>query len=443
MNRFLPALVLTLACAPRYPVGPVPVDEAAKPVTLVELPDSSSPNVYLQATVHAGSAWDPTGKEGLAHLVANSLVDAGAGDRSAPEVREALYITGNDMQVVVGREMVSLRLRCHIDHQALCAEVFLDTLTQPRFDTADVERLREDAHYRVSEGLLGDTEAMGEEAFNALIWSAHPYGHPVQGLAGSLETLDADDVRGFYAEHYLRGTVTVGLAGNWQPETSQSLTVGLERLSGTLPPELPLLQPEPLEGRTLMAVDTDTAVTGVHFGHPIRLGRDDADYPALVVAMTALGAHRQSFGRLFRTLRTTRGLNYGTYAYVEPYVQRGWSSMPQQGVWRRQSHFYVWIRPTSLENGPFALRLALAEVDRLIDDGLESEEFEDTRSYLQGWIPLLAQDPGQRLAFELEARATGMPNFLDLVQHLPNLDRAEVNAASPDTSRPVIWPSSL
>jgi zinc protease len=398
-------------------------------VSILQLPDATSPNVYFQATIAAGSAWDPVGKEGLAQMVAKGLIDAGAGDRSSIEVRDALYPTGNGFDLVVDREWVNLRLRCHSDHQSLCAEMFIDALTRPRFDAADIDRGLEEQTYAVGDGLLSDEEALGEEAINALIYSAHPYGHPVAGRTGALRALTADSARTFYSTHYVRSAVHAGIAGSWTPDTLAILEAGLATLSGTMPPELLLQQPEQFQGRQLLLVDTDTEVTGVHFGHPIELTRDHPDYPAMTVAMTALGAHRQSFGRLFRIVRTARGLNYGTYAYIEQYIQRGWSSLPEQGVGRSQNHFYTWIRPTSTDNGPFALRLAVAEVERLVADGLEPAEFEDIRAYLQGWTPLLAQEPGRQLAFALDAQVMNAPNFLEIGARIDALSVEQVNEA--------------
>lgn len=434
MTRVL-ALLALAACAPKIPVGPVAADDAERPARFVELPDPTSPNVYLQAVIRAGSAWDPVGREGLAALVAQSLIDAGAGGRSSSEVRDALYPTGNAFDLVVDRELVSVRLRCHRDHAALCADLFADAILEPSFDPGDVQRLREAAEYAVGDELLSSEEALGHEFFDAVLWEGHPYGHPVRGRGGALPTLTPDHARAFHARHYVRSQVVLGIAGAWPEGTVEALKERFAALPGGLPPELPLQRALPVEGRSVAIVDVGdgSSVTGFHFGHPVALDRNHPDFPALTLAMTALGAHRQSFGRLFRTLRTARGLNYGTYAYVEAYTQRGWTSLPENGVVRRQNHFYTWVRPTSLDNGPFALRLALAEVERLDQHGLEPQEFEDVRDYLQGWVPTLAQDPGRRLAFALDAEAAGTP---DLLTALPSaLEQLTLEAANEAIAR--------
>ncbi len=423
--------VFTLAaCAPKFPAGPIAIDVAKEPVRVVELAEESSPNVYFQALIAAGSAHDPVGFEGVAHLTARGLAEAGAGEHTSQQVRDLLYPTGNALQVSAAREWISIRLRCHRDHQQLCAEVFADALTAPRFDGTDLIRLREEAVYDVSDGLLSDEETLGQEVLEAVVFEGHPYGHPVKGRAGTLPLIDAEDVSAFYKAHYVRQSVWLGLAGSFSEETRNTLVARLNELPGERAPELVLQRPVKVEGRSLQIVATQTEVTGFHFAHPLDVTRADPDWAALSIAMTALGAHRQSFGRLFRILRTARGLNYGDYAYVEPFIQRGWSSLPEQGVLRRQPYFYVWIRPTSVDNGPFALRLAVAEVERIVADGLEAEELDDVREYLRGYMPLLAQDPGRRLAYAMDAAATGTPNPIEAIpEALQTLTLEDINEA--------------
>ena len=69
-----------LSCVPKIEKGPIPVEEASKPVQVIEMGDPNNPNLYLHAIIRAGSSMDPIGKEGLANLTAQSLVHAGGGE---------------------------------------------------------------------------------------------------------------------------------------------------------------------------------------------------------------------------------------------------------------------------------------------------------------------------------------------------------------------------
>ena len=74
--------------------------------------------------------------------------------------------------------------------------------------------------------------------------------------------------------------------------------------------------------------------------------------------------------------------------------------------------FYVWLRPTSLENGPFALKLAIDELEQWVTHGLTEQEFETVRKYAVGHLLLEAQNIGHRLSHALSALASDTPDPL-------------------------------
>lgn len=423
-------MLALVGCGPKIEPGAVKADAVAAPVRVLAQPDSTAPVVYLQAVIAAGSAYDRPGEEGLAALTARALVEAGAGERSFAAVKDALYPLGTGFEVVVDREWVSVRLACPKAYTAQCLSLFTDALTKPRFDEADVTRLREAAIYDVTDGLASDEEALAHEVLEGWLYEGHPYGHPVSGRAGVLPTFDREDLLRFYGDRYVRSAVLVGAGGGLDGAQLVDLGARLQTLPAKAAPELVMMAAPKFEGRHLLAVDTETPVTGYALGVPFAVDRNHADWPALFLAYTALGEHRQSHGRLFRELRTDRGLNYGDYAYLERFVQRGWSSMPEQGVLRSQPMTYLWLRPTGVENGAFLLKGAVDEWERFAKDGLTEPEFKDIQQYLGGRLRLLATDPGRRLAYALDAEATHTPNLLEVMPDaIAKLDLATVNAA--------------
>jgi zinc protease len=404
---------------------------------LLERPVAGSPAVDLAIAVHAGSAFDALGNEGLAALTARAMVEAGAGDRTADEVREALLPTGNDLEVVIDREWVSFRLRCHPDHAATCIDLLADVLVRPTFAEPDVERLRDEAIHAVTDGLLENDEALGWELLQAVLYEGHPYGHPPAGRAGVLPLLGAEQARAFHAQRYVREAMIAGIAGGYSADDRTHLVTRLAEVTAHAAPRFVTMDPPPVVGRSLLAADTATPVTGIHLGHPLDVGRNHADWPALLVATTALGSHRQSFGRLFRALRGERGLNYGDYAYIEHYVERPGTSAPEQVVLRSDPAFTVWIRPTSIDNGPLALQLAIDEVTTWVDEGLTQQELDDVRAWLLGSLAVQAPDAGRQQLYALEAAASGTPDLLVfLPQVLPALTLEQVNEAIETHIRP-------
>ena len=430
-------LTVSLGCVPKVLPGPIPVDEAAKPASIYELHDANSPNIYLEASVQTGSAMDPIGKEGLAAYTAQGMVQGGTKALDAPAFKARLFPTGNEFKVTVSREYTRIQLRCHIDHAEQCIDSFVGALTTPRFDPAEMDRIRDEALYAVTDGILSDEETLGNAALDAALYEGHRYGHPVRGRAGTLGLLTPDQALFFHRKHFVRSTVHVGIGGGFNVAQRQQLTQGLLELPSTLPADAAKQSPVPVTGRQLLVISTDTPVTGFHLGHHHTVTRNHPDYPALYLATLALGAHRQSSGRLFETLRTQRGLNYGNYAYIEAFQQFGSSTYPEQGFLRASPMFYLWLRPTSQENGPFALKLAIDELEKWVANGLSEQEFDTVKKYATGHLPLEAQNIGRRLSYLISAATSRTPNPMqDLGDLIANLTREDTNAAIQRHIRP-------
>ncbi len=454
MNRRSFLLLATLVGCWKPQPGPVPVDIAAAPVRLVAQ-TNAGPVTYLEVAVRAGSAHDPVGKEGLAALTAEMLREGGAADRTPEAVDKLLYRLGTDIEVVVGKELVTFRTRALNEDVALLGSLVADMFRAPALDAETFARLKDEAKNELEKGLLQNDEATGLEVLDNLLYAGHPYGHPVVGRAGVIDTLTLDDVRTFLASNYLRSTVTVGIVSKavapsdtmWRvvsgdervglfsadEAAAADLATMVDALSG-LPagiydPPTPKRVPA-VTGRSLLVVEKSTESTGVHFGHPTDLHRGHPDWPAMLLAFTALGEHRQGHGRLYQRLRGERGLNYGDYAYIERYQQAGWSSRQETGTGRLQNPFYVWLRPVAADDGPFAIRAATAIIEDFVENGLTEEEFTRIRTYLSGRIALWGEDPGRRLGWSVEAVAMGWPEPLTtLPEKVDALELSAVNAA--------------
>lgn len=429
MRILVLGLALT-ACKPLPPAGNVPADLAEALPRPVFLLDDAGAAAYAQAVVRMGSSLERSGTEGLAALTAHAMAEGGAGDRDPDAVRDQLYRWGTGIQVVVDDELVSFRLACPVQVAAPCLDLLADVVTAPRFDPATVERLRDEALHALGDGLRSDEERLAQWALEALLYEGHPYAYPPAGRAGAVELLDADDVAAFHAKHVVRATTVVGVAGAATHDDALAFVERFRALPSDLAPDAPLMPPSSEHAADLLGVETGSGVVGYRFGAVHDVTRDHPDHAALALGFAALGFHRQSFGQLFRELRGRRGLNYGTYAYAEPFVQRPGEAMPEQGIVRRQPYWHLWVRPVAQENAAFALKLARAELADTVANGPDPERFEAVKAWLTGTVPLMARDPGRRLAFALEAMASGTPDLLEtLPAKLEALTHAEVTAA--------------
>ena len=82
------------------------------------------------------------------------------------------------------------------------------------------------------------------------------------------------------------------------------------------------------------------------------------------------------------------------------------------------------------KNAQMAIRIALFELRRLVEEGLSQEDFEATRAYLMKNVFVMTAKQDQRVGYALDARWYGTPEFTRYMRDgLAKLTRDDVNAA--------------
>jgi zinc protease len=428
--------LLCAACAAKRPVVAEPTGAVPTPLEasrIVALP-TSSPVIELRVAFFAGSVDDPRGREGLTYVTATSMAEGGAGSHSFAERERLLFPMAAEIGAQVERELVVFHGRVHRDHFSAFYPLFRDVLLDPRFELADVQRVKERTLSALTQDLRGaDDESLGKEVLQAMLFEGHPYGRPAIGTETGLLAISVDEVRRHRAQVLCGARVQVTLSGAL-PEGAVDL---LRADLGALPHAecAPQAQPAPrpeLDGRRLWIVDKPEAqAVAISMGLPIEVTRAHPDYAALTLAAAYLGQHRTFAGRLMQKMRGERGLNYGDYAYAEHFAQAGYTRFPAPNVARRHQYFSIWVRPVPRDKAQFALRMAVRELEAFVKDGMTDEDFVRIRDFTERYFALFAQTEQQRLGNLLDQRFYGLDEpYLDgLRARIAKLTRDEVHAA--------------
>ena len=411
-------------------VTTTPARSAAQPPEVL-LPVASSPLVTFRIQFRVGAIDDPAGKRGLTHLTASMLVEAGTARRPYEEVVERLYPMAADIRALVDAEVTTIVGEVHVDNLDAYYTLLMEALLEPGFREADFSRLRTNQVNYLRKTLRGSNdEQFGKEVLGAALYAGHPYGGPVAGLAGDVESITLADVRAHYQRYFTRGNVTIGLAGGYPAALLERLRADLARLGAETPARVELPQPRPLSQVGVVAVEKAGTATAISIGFPISVTRADADFYPLMIANSYFGEHRTFNGRLMIRMRQVRGLNYGDYSYIENFIQEGGSTFPLVNIPRRQQFFSIWIRPVAHQHRHFALRLALFELEKLVREGLTETDFEATREFLVNYSRLWAQSQSRRLGYLMDSRFYGTDDLLaTLPEKLAAVTLDQVNAA--------------
>ena len=425
-NGALPAAIATLPKLASFeqPAG------AAKFDILVQ--KSALPQIRFKLLFAAGSAHDPKGKEGLAALTAMMIGSAGSSERKIDEVNKALFPFAGSFNEQTDKEMTTFTGSIHKDNWSRYLDIAMPMLLAPGFRDDDFRRLKDALRNALQVDLKDNNEEeFGKERLQTNVFAGTPYGHPVLGTAKGIDAITLDDVKNFYRSAYTQGAVKVGMSG----DVSEAMIAAMQKALARLPagPGLPAtVAPVGKQARGLEVeiIEKNTRATAISFGLPIAVTRAHPDFPALWMAKTFLGEHRASNAHLYQRIRELRGMNYGDYAYIEAFPRGMFQFFPNPNLGRKAQLFEVWIRPVAPENAHFALRIALAELDKVIQNGLTKEQFEITRGYLMKNVFVMTATQDQQLGYALDSQWHGTPEFTKLMRDgLSRLTVDSVNAA--------------
>ena len=415
---------------PALPAMNFAQNRVTQPPVLMPVPEE--PTVSFKIWIQCGSQDDPAGKEGLANLV-GSLVSQGATQSNAyDQVLQKLFPMAAGYGVSVDREMTVVSGRVHKDHLEGFYKLLTEAICTPAFKPEDFARVR-DAEVSGIENQLrfASGEELGKATLYGRVFAGTPYAHIESGTVQSLKALTAEDVRAFWAAHWTRDNIVIGLAGAYPKDMPERMARDLGVLAAGKPAPTPVSVAGRIEGRQVVLVDNPSAIgSSISVGAPIDLHRGSREYYALWIANSWLGEHRNSSSHLYNVIREERGINYGDYSYMEAYPNGGQRTKPPTGVGRRAQLFELWVRTVPTEKTLFSLRAALRETEKLVANGLTKEQFEFTKKFLKGYSLHFAESPGERLGYAIDDRYFGCKDDLATFRKMMDeITLEECNAA--------------
>ena len=236
--------------------------------------------------------------------------------------------------------------------------------------------------------------------FHKQLYSPHPRSRPLHGSAESLVGLTPADCAEFHRRASAHG-ILASVAGVMDEDAVR------ERLLSLL--GTPETGADPYPGppvpvgtgpRAFVATDAEDQAH-LYVGH-LTVPRRHPDYAALELLAVILGSGSGLTGRIPARIREREGLAYTAYA----------QTVAGSGLDRGRVLAYVGTSPATVEK---AERGVVEEITRLVEDGIETAELEESRAYLLGREPFRRETARQWADLLIEAEEYGIP--LDDFEH--------------------------
>ena len=271
------------------------------------------PMLDVQIDFPAGSAFDPSGKAGVASL-AQGMLDSGAGDLDEEQLAERIADLGAQMSGSVDNDRAGLSMRMLSSRQERDPALALmqTMLVKPTYPEAALAREKGRTIAALQEAETRP-DAIAGKRFAAAIYPNHPYG--VVPEEGSVASITRDDLLAFHRTHYVATRAVVSIIGDVTRGEAEAIAQGLTAAlpAASTPAELP---PVTLPRSEVIRIAHPAAQSHIYVGMP-GVRRGDPDYFPLLVGNYTLGGGG-FVSRLMNEVREKRGYAYSVYSYFMP-----------------------------------------------------------------------------------------------------------------------------
>ena len=363
---------------PTSPPPPAPVTPAALPpfqqatlangLRIIVVPSSEQPVLSVSLAMPAGSAHDPTGKEGLASMVAG-LLTKGAGSRTAEQIAADIEGVGGSIGAGAGADFLTVGVGVLAPHAELAFRTLADVVQRPTFPQSEVDLARQ----QTLAGLqlqLTQPAALASRFFNQNLYGRHPYAR--SSTPASVNAIGRADLVAYQQARLRPSGALLVIAGDLTLDRARTLA---EQHFGTWAGRAPAaaaFPKAPARARTeIVLVHRPGSVQSNIMVGNTAWGPADRQRYAAAVANRILGGGADS--RLFQVLREEKGWTYGSYSDISRPLGAG---------------AFVASAEVRTEVTDSALVELLAQLRRLRSEPVTAAELEAAKSAIVGSFPL-------------------------------------------------------
>jgi len=329
------------------------------------------PILDINVNFFAGSAQDPSGKEGLAYLT-HRLMNLGAGGINEEKLANQFSDIGAVIGGGVDLDKAYFKLRTLSSslqkHKAL--SLFNYVIHAPDFPIPVLNRERDRIISSIKQSMT-EPATIAHLTFMKSLYGDHPYAHNEAGDINSLQNLNQLDLKQFYKNYYLSSEASIVIVGDVNTDEakkiSESISQGLPQ--GNLKHNINSVTNQNFVG--VKKIQHPAKQAHILMGMPA-LKRGDKDYFPLYVGNYILGGGG-FVSRLTEEVREKRGLVYSVYSYFMPLYVEGPLEIGLQ---------------TKKEQADEALKIVNSTIKKFIDTGPTKKELIAAKLNLVGGFPL-------------------------------------------------------
>lgn len=268
------------------------------------------PLVQFDITIPGGQLLDPKGKEGVANLLSDLMME-GTATKTPAELEEAIGLLGATINMYSANEDFHITGSCLTKNFKGTMALVKEILLEPRWDAKEFERLKQALETSLK-GREANPNAIASLVSNKLVYGDdHMFSVPGSGTLETIKNITVADLKAYY-KNLAAANATFHIAGAISKDKATPIVGVLSEFSGEAKAIPKQILPAESKGGNLYFVDVPGSKQSVIMISKLVLSATNDDANNLNFANEILGGG--SSGRLFQTLRIEKGYTYGAYS---------------------------------------------------------------------------------------------------------------------------------
>ena len=271
--------------------------------------------MMLEFVFYAGNCYE---QKNIIAATTNNLLKNGTSKKTAFQINEHFEYYGAYLSRACYNETATLTLHCLSKHLNKLLPVIQEILTDSIFPEQELEIFKQNSKQQLSVNLQ-KCDFIANRLIDKYLYGAeHPYGK--FSTVEAYDALQADQLRDFYKDYYLKGKCILFAAGKLPVDFEEQLNI----FFGDLKINEPIPYPENIlipDSQKKIRINNDpNGVQGaIRIARPFP-NRHHPDFKKVMILNTLFGGFFGS--RLMANIREEKGYTYGIHSYIQNHIQQ-------------------------------------------------------------------------------------------------------------------------
>ncbi|MDD2984191.1 MAG: pitrilysin family protein [Crocinitomicaceae bacterium] len=290
-------------------------------IRLVYLPTTSQVS-HMGVTILAGSRYEESNEEGLAHFLEHCIFK-GTEKRRSLHILSRLDSVGGELNAFTTKEEICVYASFTTEHLKRASELLADIVLRSNFPSKEIEKEKDIVLDEINSYLDSPGDRIFDD-FESLIFKNHSLGTNILGTKDSVTAFGKDDLLAYTKRFFFAENMVVSFVGD---VPIQKLIRRLESDFGSLQHSAKMVQPKGFSGYEPFKIRSKEANFQSHvMVGSIAPGYDSEDRRSMTLLTNILGGPALN-SRLILSIREKYGYSYNIEASFSPFADTGYWSI--------------------------------------------------------------------------------------------------------------------